>query len=113
MHALSGDWGSFADRIRDALTEPAELDLDLVAHIETARGAVEFFDPRTAHLFEERLPRLLALVQQRGPAVRGLALHVAAAVMASRGMRRAKLLRLVRRGWTRVATFAKLALSRR
>lgn len=97
LHALSGDWGSFADSIRDALAEPAELDLDLVAHLETARGAVEFFDPRTAHLFEERLPRLLALVQQRGPAVRGLALHVAA-VMASRGMSRAEVLRLVQQG---------------
>ena len=68
-----------------------------MAHIETARGAVEFFDPRTAHLFEERLPHLLALIQQRSPAVRGLALHVAA-VMASRGMRRAEVLRLVQQG---------------
>jgi predicted ATPase len=32
LHALSGDWSSFADRIRDALAEPAELDLGLVAH---------------------------------------------------------------------------------
>ena len=97
LHALSGDWGSFADRIRDALAEAAELDLDLVAQLETARGAVEYFDPKTAHLFEERLPHLLGLIEQHGPAGRGLALHVAA-VMASRGMRRAEVLRLVQKG---------------
>jgi DNA-binding CsgD family transcriptional regulator len=97
MHALSGDWVSFAGRIRDALSPAAELDLDLVPQLETARGAVEYFDPRTAYLFEERLPRLLNLIEQHGPAGRGLALHVAA-VMTSRGMRRTEALRLVRKG---------------
>jgi DNA-binding CsgD family transcriptional regulator len=97
LHALSGDWRSFADRIRDALAPAAELDLDLVPQLETARGAVEYFDPRTAYRFEERLPRLLGLIEAHGPAGRGLALHVAA-VMTSRGMRRAEVLRLVWKG---------------
>jgi DNA-binding CsgD family transcriptional regulator len=97
LHALSGDWASFADRIREALADAVVLDLSLVAQLETARGAVEYFAPETAHLFEERLPRLLGLIEQHGPAGRGLALHVAA-VMTSRGMGRAEVLRLVERG---------------
>jgi DNA-binding CsgD family transcriptional regulator len=96
-HALSGDWEEFARRVRDALTELGGRDPDLAAHIETARGAAEFYDPRSAHVFEERLPGLLDLIDQRRTAGRGLALQIAA-MMAARGMDRARALGLVARG---------------
>jgi DNA-binding CsgD family transcriptional regulator len=96
-HALSGHWDDFATLVRDALTELGDRDPDLAAHIETARGAAEFYDPRHAHAFEQRLPQLLTVIEERPIAGRGLALQVAA-MKTSRGMDRSHVFQLVARG---------------
>lgn len=81
LYLLIGEWAKRIELLPAALAQLGDDDLDLAARLEAGRIATEINDPRYAHEFETRLPRLRQLLEKAGPGARNLAIPVASAMM--------------------------------
>jgi DNA-binding CsgD family transcriptional regulator len=97
LYFLAGHWERGLALLRQAVSELSDREPDLAARIEASRTGTEFYHPRYAGVFEERLPALELLINRPGAAPRALALIVAG-LLAARGYAKARVLELVTRG---------------
>jgi DNA-binding CsgD family transcriptional regulator len=97
LYFLAGHWERGLALLQRAVAELGDSEPELAARIEAFRTGTEFYHPRYAGEFDERLPRLEALINRPDAAARALAM-VVAGLMAGRGFDMTRVLELVTRG---------------
>jgi DNA-binding CsgD family transcriptional regulator len=97
LYFLAGHWQRGLALLQRAVAELGDREPQLAARIEASRTGTEFYHPRYAGEFDERLPGLEALINRPEAAARALAL-VVAGLLANRGYDKARVLELVTRG---------------
>jgi DNA-binding CsgD family transcriptional regulator len=97
LYFLAGHWERGLALLQHALAEIGDREPQLAARIEASRTGTEFYHPRYAGEFDERLPRLEAMINRPEAAPRALAL-VVAGLLANLGSDKERVLELVTYG---------------
>lgn len=97
LYFLAGHWERGLALLQRAVAELGDREPQLAARIEASRTGTEFYHPRYAGEFDERLPRLEAIINRPEAAARALAM-VVAGLLANLGYNKARVLELVMYG---------------